>query len=80
MALSTDLPTPAPGQNGPAIKAKQRKPPIVRFPIQLRVHITSAMNASLARISKRMLTPEGVIGRWALIQYLSQQDRDYHED
>jgi hypothetical protein len=80
MAPLTDLPTPAAGQNGPAIKAKKRNSRIVQFPIQLRVHITPAMNASLARISKRMLTPEGVIGRWALIQYLSHQDPEYREE
>jgi hypothetical protein len=80
VALSTDLPTPPAGPNGPATKAKQRNSRIVRFPIQMRIHITPAMNASLQRISRRLLLAEGVIGRIALMQYLAQQDREYRED
>jgi len=77
---TTDLPRPAPGQNGPAVKAKQRNSRAVKFPIQLRINITPAMNASLGRISRRLLLAEGVVGRIALMQYLAQQDREYRED
>jgi hypothetical protein len=80
MALSADVPTSSAGQNGPAAKAPRQSNRAIRFPIQLRTHITPAMAASLARISKRMLTPEGVIGRWALIQYLAANDPEYREE
>jgi hypothetical protein len=76
---STDLPNPAPGQNGPSI-AKRRNSRAVKFPIQLRINITPSMNASLQRISRRLLLAEGVIGRIALMQYLAQQDREYREE
>ena len=80
MALSTDLPTPAPGQNGAPAKAKRHNSRIVRYPIQLRVNVTVAMNASLARISRRLMIPEGIVGRIALIQYLASNDREYREE
>jgi hypothetical protein len=77
---SIDFPNPAPGQNGPAAKPKQRRSRPVQFPIQLRINITPRMNASLQRISRRLLLAEGVIGQIALMQYLAQQDREYREE
>ena len=79
MEPSTSTERPAAGQNGAPAKAKRQNNRIVRYPIQLRVNITEAMNASLARISRRLMIPEGIVGRIALIQYLSQNDREYRE-
>jgi len=70
---------PAPGTNGPPAKGKRHNSRVVRYPIQLRVNITEAMNTSLARISRRLMIPEGIVGRIALIQYLSSNDREYRE-
>jgi hypothetical protein len=73
---------PAPSTNGPAsgtngaAKAKRRN---VQYPIQLRVNITPAMNASLGRISRQLMMPEGIVGRIALLQYLAHQDPEYRE-
>lgn len=80
MDTSTDLPNLAPGTKAPATKARKRATPVVRFPVQLRINITPAMNASLERISRRLLLAEGVIGRIALMQYLATQDPQYRED
>jgi hypothetical protein len=81
MALSADVPTPAAGLGAPAAKApKHSNGRAIRFPFQLRIHITPAMTASLARISKRMLMAEGVVGRWALIQFLASNDPEYREE
>jgi len=77
---SIDLPNPAPGTNGPPVKAKRRNSRAVKFPIQLRINITPRMNDSLQRISRRLLLAEGVIGRIALMQYLAQQDPQYREE
>jgi hypothetical protein len=52
----------------------------VQFPIQLKLNITLAMDASLQRVTRRLRLPAGVIGRLALMQYLAQQDREYRED
>ena len=75
----TDTQRPAPGQSGAPAKAKRNNSRVVRYPIQLRVNITEAMNASMARISRRLMIPEGIVGRIALIQYLASNDREYRE-
>ena len=80
MEPATSTEHPAPGQNGPAAKAKRRNGRVIKFPIQLRVNITPNMNASLQRISRRLLLPEGILGRIALMQYLASQDREYREE
>jgi len=77
---ATNAERPAPGQNGAPAKGKRQNARIVRYPIQLRVNVTTAMNDSLARISRRLMIPEGIVGRIALIQYLTQNDREYRED
>ena len=79
MEPSTSTERPATGQNGAPAKGKRQSNRIVRYPIQLRVNITEAMNASLARISRRLMIPEGIVGRIALIQYLASNDREYRE-
>ena len=80
MEPSTDAQRPAAGQNGAPAKGKRQNNRIVRYPIQLRVNVTTAMNDSLARISRRLMIPEGIVGRIALIQYLASNDREYRED
>jgi hypothetical protein len=52
----------------------------VQFPLQLKLNITLAMEASLQRLTRRLRLPPGVIGRLGLMNYLAQQDREYHED
>ena len=78
-AASPPLGTPAPRSNGSPAKTKQQSRPI-QFPMQLKLNITLAMDASLQRIARRLRLPAGVIGRLGLMQYLAQQDREYHED
>ena len=78
-AVSPPLASPAPRANGSPAKAKQQSRP-VQFPLQLKINITLAMDASLQRIARRLRLPAGVIGRLGLMQYLAQQDREYHED
>jgi hypothetical protein len=78
-AVSPPPASPAPRTNGSPTKAKQQSRP-VQFPLQMKINITLAMDASLQRITRRLRLPAGVIGRLALMQYLAQQDRDYHED
>ena len=78
-AVSPPLATPAPRANGSPGNAKRQSRP-VQFPIQLNINITLAMDASLQRIARRLRLPAGVLGRLALMQYLAQQDREYHED
>jgi hypothetical protein len=56
------------------IKPRQSNP---KFPIQLRINITPAMNMSLARIAGKLLLPEGTIGRLGLMQYLQANDPEY---
>jgi hypothetical protein len=77
MDPSTSHPTPATGSNGPAVKAKQRKSPGVRYPIQLKVNISPAMNAALGRASRHWELREGEICRIALKQYLLANDPQY---
>jgi len=76
---STSTERPAPGANSSPAKAKRQSRP-VQFPLQLRLNITLAMEASLQRLARRLRLPPGVIGRLGLMQYLAQQDREYHED
>jgi hypothetical protein len=78
-AVSPPLASPAPRANGSPPKAKQQSRP-VQFPLQLKLNITLAMEASLQRLTRRLRLPAGVLGRLALMQYLAQQDREYHED
>jgi len=66
---------PAPGSNGPAVKARGSRP--VRYPIQLKVNINSAMALSLQRVCQRWGVPEGIGARIAITQFLAQQDREY---
>jgi len=80
MEPRTDIERPVAGQNGAPAKAKRHNSRIVRYPIQVRVNITTAMNDSLARISRRLMIPEGIVGRIALIQYLASNDREYREE
>jgi len=77
--VAPPLASPAPRTNGSPAKAKQQSRP-VQFPMQLKLNITLAMDASLQRIARRLRLPAGVIGRLGLMQYLAQQDREYHED
>ena len=79
MEPGTDTQRAVPGQNGAPAKGKRQGNRVVRYPIQLRVNITGAMNESLARISRRLMIPEGIVGRIALIQYLASNDREYRE-
>jgi len=62
---------------GPAAGAKLKRQSNPRFPIQLRINITPAMNTSLARIAQQLLLPEGTIGRMGLMQYLRANDPEY---
>ena len=78
-AVSPPLASHVPGGNGSPAKTKQQSRPI-QFPMQLKLNITLAMDASLQRIARRLRLPAGVIGRLGLMQYLAQQDREYHED
>ena len=80
MALLIDVPTPAAGQSAPAVKAKRRVSRPVQFPIQLRVHIDPSMNAALGRISRRRKLAEGVIGRFALMEFLERNDLRYQQE
>ena len=78
-AVSPPLASPAPRVNGSPTKARRQSRP-VQFPVQLKLNITFAMDASLQRVTRRLRLPAGVIGRLALMQYLAQQDREYRED
>jgi hypothetical protein len=80
MDAPANTPPPVAGTNGPGTKARTRQTPIVRFPIQLRINITPAMNASLEQLSRRLLLPKGTIGRIALMTYLAANDPSYSED
>src|SRR5262245_37335919 len=74
-APSTSSQGPAPGSNGPAIKARGSRP--VQYPVQLKVNINQAMALSLQRVCKRWGVPEGIGARIAITQFLAQQDREY---
>src|SRR5262245_57429877 len=63
---------PAPGSNGPAAKAKGRRP--VQYPVQLKVNISPRMDISLKRICQRLGIPEGIAARIAIAQFV-----DFHE-
>jgi hypothetical protein len=52
----------------------------VQFPLQLKLNITLAMDASLQRLARRLRLPVGVLARLGVMQYLAQQDREYRED
>jgi len=78
-AVSPSLASPAPGANGSPARIKQQSRP-VQFPLQMKLNITLALDASLQRLTRRMRLPAGVIGRLALMHYCSQQDREYRED
>src|SRR5262245_22402242 len=77
-APSTSPQGPAPGANGPVIKARGSRP--VRYPIQLKVNINQVMAASLQRVCQRWGVPEGIGARIAITQFLTQQDREYRGD
>jgi len=77
-APSTSPQGPAPGSNGPAVKARGSRP--VQYPVQLKVNINAAMAASLQRVCKRWGVPEGIGARIAITQFLSQQDREYRAE
>jgi hypothetical protein len=70
---------PSPRTNGAPEKRQRRKRPI-KFPDELKVSITLAMRASLQRLERRLLTDPGILGRQALIYYLTAQDPEYRED
>ena len=75
---------PAPETNGAAAGQKAanghgRAARNINFPVQLRINITPAMNASLGRLAKHLMLPEGAVGRMALRQYLAHQDPNYKE-
>jgi hypothetical protein len=70
-APATSSPTPAEGHSAP----QQRRN--VNYPVALRVNITPGMASSLGRIKQQLKAPEGMIARWALMQYLAQHDANY---
>jgi hypothetical protein len=74
MEPATITEAPAPGPKAPAKSGKSPQGRNVRYPIQLRVNITPAMNESLRRVAHHFDMPEGMVGRMALKQYLAQQD------
>jgi hypothetical protein len=76
-APSTHPRTPTPGQLRGTNGADQ---PQTKYPVRLRVNITNPMNASLQRISRRLMIPEGILTRLALIQYLASNDPEYREE
>jgi hypothetical protein len=81
---ATDTQAPVTGQNGPAGAAggpnARSKPRNVKYPIQLRVNITPAMAASVARLAQYREMPEGIICREILKQSLLQLDPQYRAD
>jgi hypothetical protein len=80
MDTSTNPQSPASGVNGPAIKAERRNKRNLNYPIQLKINIDEAMNASLGRMSRWEDTPEGIIGRRIIKQYLWQHDAQFRQD
>jgi hypothetical protein len=77
MGPSTSPQGPAPGANGPAIRARGRRP--VQYPVQLKVNINPAMAASLQRVCRRLGIPEGIGARIAISQFLTQ-DGQYQRE
>jgi len=66
---------PAPGSNGPAIKAKGRRP--VQYPVQLKVNISPRMDIFLKRVCQRLGIPEGIGARIAIAQFIEAHERGY---
>jgi hypothetical protein len=69
---------PAPGHNGPPIKARGSRP--VQYPIQLKVNLSPAMAASLKKVCRHLGMPEGIGARIAIAQFLAQQDPQYRDE
>ena len=67
--------TPAEGHSTPQQANVPRRN--INYPIGLRVNITKGMASSLGRIKQQLKAPEGMIARWALMQYLAQHDASY---
>jgi hypothetical protein len=79
-ATDTQMPattpqTPAEGHSAPQQPNAPRRN--INYPIGLRVNITKGMASSLGRIKQQLKAPEGMIARWALMQYLAQHDANY---
>jgi hypothetical protein len=70
-------PTPAKGHSAPQQGNTNVARRNVNYPIGLRVNITPGMASSLGRIKQQLKAPEGMIARWALMQYLAQHDASY---
>ena len=83
MDTSTDAQAPAPGKNGPAagtdVPNGKARPRNIKYPIQLRINITPAMAASVARLAAYREMPEGIICREILKQSLLQLDPQYRQ-
>jgi hypothetical protein len=63
---------PAPGHNGPPIKARGSRP--VQYPIQLKVNLSPAMAASLKKVCRRLGMPEGIGARIAIANRLREME------
>jgi hypothetical protein len=77
---SVHAPDASAGPNGASAEAKKRNVSPPEFPIRLGLNITPAMAASLGRMHKRLRLKEAVIGRLAVMQYLSANDPQYREE
>ena len=76
-APAASPPTPAEGHSAPQPGNTNVARRNVNYPIGLRVNITPGMASSLGRIKQQLKAPEGMIARWALMQYLAQHDANY---
>ena len=73
----TGAQTPAEGHSAPQQRNVNIAKRNINYPIGLRVNITPGMASSLGRIKQQLKAPEGMIARWALMQYLAQHDANY---
>src|SRR5262245_33356498 len=74
-APAASPPSPTPRAEGPAAKAKGRRP--VQYPVQLKVNISPRMDISLRRICQRLGIPEGIGARIAIAQFIEAHERGY---
>lgn len=79
MDTSVQTQAPAAGPKVPGNGTKAHKARSVKYPIQLRVNLTVAMNESLGRVARHFDCPEGMVGRMALKQFLLSQDAQFRQ-
>ena len=79
MDTAVSAQAPAAGPKTPAKSTTGHMGRNVRYPIQLRVNLTVEMNESLGRVARYLDMPEGMIGRMALKQYLTNQDPQFRQ-